>query len=152
MRFRFYLTLVGAVIGRPIFLFLQVGAIHESPAVSRHVERSRKAQSKHQGVAALYKTFASLDPSADAQDDDCFYTHIVLFRFLLSSLVKITFSKLGRRFSLSVYQQVFYIKRKSDITQTSFFVLIVNQSVVKTSNMLLRLIDGFVQSQKVLPL
>ena len=52
---------------------------HESPAVSRYVERSRQAQSKHQGAAAHNKMFASLDHSANARDDDCFYTNIVPF-------------------------------------------------------------------------
>ena len=52
-----------------LYLFIQQGAIHESPVVSRHVERSRQAQSKHQGVAAYYIFSLALDPSANAQDD-----------------------------------------------------------------------------------
>lgn len=45
-----------------------------------------------------------------------------------------------------------HIKRKSDIIQTSFFVLVVNQSAVKIPNRPLRLVDGFVKPQKVIPL
>lgn len=38
-----------------------------------------------------------------------------------------------------------HIKRKPDITRTSFFVLEVNQSAVKNPNRPLRLVDGFVK-------
>ena len=90
----------------------------------------------------------------------CFFIFLPLFSWLLiavhynwkvSSRLSGYFTKFLQKIA-EKYSRQSHIKRKSDITQTSFFVLVVNQSAVQIPNRPLRLIDGFVKSQKVIPL